>query len=299
MDRLHRPAGVRLLEWAQTPMGEEVIEGTMGGLLAGVPLFFQDNDPAAAALGTAGAIAGGIAMGMAGRRVGAEIGKRVHKDALKDQNSLGAFIGRTAGQETIGKALEENGKMMRGHVADYLVNKQAAKMVAEGIADPASVETLLNLRQMAAIKDSYQSLPPQQRAAFEQSLNQYSESLKGVAGNKLKSLMELESKLATGAVEGMDQALMKAAEELEKEMKSGALGDVKLPISPDMLRGMTGDATPVTGEHVGRAIGRFAGDEIGVLGGLGLGLLGAQALGVQTPKDREIERLREELEASK
>jgi hypothetical protein len=46
---------------------------------------------------------------------------------------------------------------------------------------------------------------------------------------------------------------------------------------------------------VGTAIGRVLGDEIGVLGGLGLGMLAGQQLGLQTPKDREIERLKQEL----
>jgi hypothetical protein len=58
----------------------------------------------------------------------------------------------------------------------------------------------------------------------------------------------------------------------------------------------TGSPTPITGEHVGRGIGRLIGDEVGILGGMGTGLLAAQALGLQGPKDRQIAELQAQLQ---
>ena len=52
---------------------------------------------------------------------------------------------------------------------------------------------------------------------------------------------------------------------------------------------------PVTGEEVGRAIGRAAGDEIGVLGGLGVGSLISSGLGIDSPKDKQIKELEKKL----
>jgi len=51
----------------------------------------------------------------------------------------------------------------------------------------------------------------------------------------------------------------------------------------------------ITGEHVGRAVGRFMGDEVGVVTGLGLTGALAGALGMKTEKDKKIEELERQL----
>jgi hypothetical protein len=279
---MKRPAGAALLEWAQTPQGEEVIEGTMGGLLAGLPMFFvQDQDPGSAALMTAGAIAGGIGVGMAGRRIGAALGKHINPSALADQNGAIAAIARTAGSESLMEGLEQQGRVMRGQVADYLLEKQAVEMIQSGKVSPELMDELRGMRQFAAGVDALENATPEQRAAMLKKA--------GYTAEKLERLSKLEKELTTGAAGQMDKHLADIAALMEKE-------NVDVPmVSPEMIRGMSQEPEVVTGEHVGRAIGRFLGDEIGVLGGVGLGAFAAGQLGMQSPKDKEIARLKAQL----
>ena len=55
------------------------------------------------------------------------------------------------------------------------------------------------------------------------------------------------------------------------------------------------DSKPVTGENVGRAVGRFIGDEVGAVTGLGLTGMLASSLGMQTEKDKKIKELESQL----
>lgn len=282
-----RFAGQRLLEFAQTPEGEEVIEGTIGGLLFGMPLFVQDNDPAAAALGLGGAVLGGIGVGMAGRRIGAHLGKAVHPAALADQDGLGATIGRIAGQETIGEAMEQNAKMARSQIANYLMERQATRLRTNENA--VDVDAIMQMRKVEGMADVIANLPKEQLEAIVSFVNQ---GVGFMSKQIPQRVRDLEQKMVNGSIDDMSEVgflLGKAFEDSEVEI-------------PEVFKGLakgleTGDARPVTGVEVGRAIGRFAGDEIGVLGGGGLGLLLAQQLGIQTPKDREIERLKQQLES--
>ncbi len=277
-----RPAGMALVEWAQTPQGEEILEGTVGGLLAGVPMFFvQDQDPGTAALMTAGGVLGGIGVGMAGRRIGAAIGKHMHPAALKDQDGVVAALARTTGSESLMQGIEQQGRMMRGQVADYLVEKQAMDMVREGRVSPQVMDELKGIRQMASVADALENATPEQRQAFL--------SQAGLTPEKVAMLSQLEKELTTGAADQMDRHILEIADIMERE------GTEVPMVSADLLRGMTQAPEAVTGEHVGRMLGRVAGDEIGVLGGVALGGLVASQLGVQSPKDAEIARLKQQL----
>jgi hypothetical protein len=271
-----------LVEWAQTPQGEEILEGTVGGLLAGVPMFFvQDQDPGTAALMTAGGVLGGIGVGMAGRRIGAAIGKHMHPAALKDQDGVVAALARTTGSESLMQGIEQQGRMMRGQVADYLVEKQAMDMVREGRVSPQVMDELKGIRQMASVADALENATPEQRQAFL--------SQAGLTPEKVAMLSQLEKELTTGAADQMDRHILEIADIMERE------GTEVPMVSADLLRGMTQAPEAVTGEHVGRMLGRVAGDEIGVLGGVALGGLVASQLGVQSPKDAEIARLKQQL----
>jgi hypothetical protein len=276
-------AGQGLIEWAQTPMGEEVLEGLTGGALAGVPLFFGDNDPKQAALATAAAIAGGIGMGMVGRRLGRHIGEKVHPGALADQDGLPATVGRVLGQETLGEALGEQGKVFRSQIADYLVNEQATKMRMGG-ASGKDLDQVMGLRKVKGLADVIDNAPPEMRDHLLKALDE-----------DLARLRPLEQELVNGAVETMDEKIKRMVASADEASASGV--DLPVPSSfVEALRGVgEGQAKPVTGGNVGMAIGRVLGDEIGVLGGLGAGMLAGQQLGLQTPKDREIERLKQEL----
>ena len=299
-------AADRLIAWAQTPVGEEVLEGTLGGLLAGVPIAMQgDTHPGAAALTTAAAIAGGIGMGMAGRRIGAWAGRRAHDAALPDQMGALATIGRIGGQETMGKALEENGKMLRSQIADYLVNKQASKMLLEGKVSQEQLDQLMALRKAQGLGDAISNAPPAMRAQLDAALQADQATLQKMlndpaarsqllraAGIDASSLRGLEEQLTQGANAAMGSSLNRLADNLQD---TTAIKQIPL-VTPDLLRSVaSGDVTPVTGEHVGRAVGRFLGDEIGVLGGVGVGLAASTALGFESPKDRRIRELQEQL----
>ena len=276
-------AGQGLIEWAQTPMGEEVLEGLAGGVLAGVPMFFGDNDPKQAALATAAAIAGGIGMGMVGRRLGRHIGEKVHPGALADQDGLPATVGRMLGQETLGEALGEQGKVFRSQIADYLVNEQATKMRMSG-ASGKDLDQVMGLRKVKGLAEVIDNAPPEMRDHLLKALDE-----------DLARLRPLEQELVNGAVETMDEKIKRMVASADEASASGV--DLPVPSSfVEALRGVgEGPAKPVTGGNVGTAIGRVLGDEIGVLGGLGVGMLAGQQLGLQTPKDREIERLKQEL----
>lgn len=280
-----RPAGAALLEWAQTPMGEEILEGTVGGLMAGVPLFFvQDQDKGQAALMTAGAVLGGIGVGMAGRRIGRAIGKQVHPEALADQEDFLATAARTLGNESTAEGLQQQGRMMRGQVADYLVNRQAAKMVANGEVSEELINELKGVRGLHSVMDSYGSMTPEQRSAVRtEMMNQM-----GLTPEKLAQLSEIEEKLTKGAADSMDDDLRDFARKMQEYEEAP-------PGASAFATGLLNAPEAVTGEHVGAMLGRIGGDEIGILGGMGLaGLLSAQ-MGMQSPKDMEIARLKEQL----
>lgn len=266
-------------------MGEEILEGTVGGLMAGVPLFFvQDQDKGQAALMTAGAVLGGIGVGMAGRRIGAAIGRQVHPGALADQEGFLATAARTLGNESTAEGLQQQGRVMRGQVADYLVNRQATKMVANGEVSEELMNELKGIRGMQSVMESYENMTPEQKAAVKaQVMNQA-----GLTPEKLAQLSELEEKLARGAAESMDDDLRDFARKMQEHEDAP-------PEVGEFATGLLSAPEAVTGEHVGKMLGRFGGDELGIIGGMGLaGLLSAQ-MGIQSPKDMEIARLKEQL----
>lgn len=256
-------AGMRLLQFLQTPAGEEVAEGTLGGLIAGASQLGSDQPLSQTALETAAAIAGGIGMGMLGRRIGAGLGKKIHKDALSDQEGMVATIGRLAGQETTGEGMQQLMRQGRGVVERDLRQGAAREMVAEAMSDPIG------------FKQRYKTDPLE----FVQMVEAYD-----LVGQR--------------AVDGLDEGIAKMR---DRVMRSGA-EEATTPQSQEVLRqigdfigGTVEKPIPVTGEHIGRAAGRFIGDEVGILGGLAAGSMLSQALGIESPKDRKIRELEAKL----
>ena len=120
-----------------TPMGEEVLEGTLGGAVAGLSQIGSDNTPEEIALKTLGGIGGGIGLGMAGRRIGANIGKSLHAKPLKDQEGLLAGFGRLLGNEgTTLKGFEQQTSLGKKLFKQHLVNDTSANLMHEALVSP-------------------------------------------------------------------------------------------------------------------------------------------------------------------
>ncbi|WP_338442275.1 hypothetical protein VZG28_04720 [Synechococcus elongatus IITB4] len=266
-------AGTKILEFFQTPMGEEIMEGSLGGLMAGIPLFWQDNDPGSAALQTATAMLGGIGLGMAGRRVGAAIGKAIKPGELENQQSMLANMARIGGSE--GTTMDATMDFIQGQRA--IIGDQ----IRGGMVEKVRVDA--------------KTMNPTEFQAKH-----------GISVDEFEQFDRINSKLGGEAMDASAQAQQKFAEMMEEAIAEAAARGEAPEIALDLGAGLAGGIArtskekplaPVTGEEVGRVIGRFIGDEVGILGGSALGAYAATQMGFETPKDREIRRLKEELQA--
>lgn len=293
-----RPAGLKIVEFfTNTPLGEEVLDGVMGGSVAGLSQVGSDKSAGQIGLETAAAILGGIGMGAAGRRIGARIGRAVHKDPLKDQGSMPAFIGRTFGNDTTAKGLKENAIMGREALKESILQDTSMRMAREAVENPQGfaakygvtpetfskyAEQVKAGRMTAGAMKAVESMPPEQR--------------KELLNKMAQQYSEVEDAIGTAAYSSFDEKLKHlvqnrdtAGQSVEEVFGVKGLGDV---VSRS-LEGLDRPVQEVTGAHVGKAIGRFIGDEVGVLGGMAGGSLLAQQLGIESPKDvriRELER---------
>ena len=278
-----------------TPVGEEILEGTTQGLLAGGALIGTEQSPEEIALKTGAGIAGGIGMGMAGRRMGAAIGKRIHPKTLKNQESILANIARTTGNKTTAEGLKQQGAAMKVTMQESLVKDSSEKLIQEAMQTPHmfakkyginatefqnTVPSVLKGRQAAAVANMYKDISPEQR--------------KQLTDKVLGSYKQVEDLITTNASTDIDKTLSRMA-------KDPALQDIKVEGLDEGLnvgkhiQDLLKPTTPVTGEQVGRAAGRFLGDEIGLLGGIGIAGIVADKLDLTDPKDKTIKMLREQL----
>jgi hypothetical protein len=130
-----------------------------------------------------------------------------------------------------------------------------------------------------------------------------------VTPQQIEALSAFEQHLGKGVRENLQQQAEEMGEFSEKF--KGYAADEAMPedmrqlagnfgeLSEGMGNALLGKKDPVTGEHIGRAVGRFIGDEVGVLGGMGLGAVLANQLGWQSPKDAIIEDLQQQLAAAR
>ena len=177
------------LHWLVTnPLGEEVLEGTTGGLIAGASQLGSDQPLEQTALETAAAIGGGIGIGMLGRRFGARIGKRIRPEALLDQEGMLATVGRTVGSETTLEGVKSQAATMKNAIQESLVNSTSSHMLQEARANPiafvekygidatAFQEALPLVRKgrtVAGMIDAVGHLPPGQRERVMEQLKDY------------------------------------------------------------------------------------------------------------------------------
>lgn len=285
-------AGDKILKWFLTdPRGEEVLEGTLGGLMAGGALIGSGEAPGEIALKTAMAILGGIGLGSAGRYLGAKAGRAIGKgQPLRDQSGMIATLARTMGSESTSEGLAQQGQVMKTAVQEALVNETSAQMAREAAANPAAF-----MQRHGITKDQFESMMPmvqQGRAAagMMKALEAMpAEQRQQLMNAALRDYEAVERVVATNAAQQMDRNINSVADSL------GKLGGEGSEAAAYLRNLATGQAPPVTGEHVGRAAGRFIGDEVGILLGLAGGDVLAQQLGMESPKDRRIRELEQQV----
>ena len=287
------------------PMGEEILEGTAGGLLAGAGTAAGgDIEFGDALIRTGSAIAGGIGLGMAGRRLGARIGKKIQPKALKDQESFVATTARMLGSETTVEGLKSQGNMLKNTVQQGLVNESVTNLVEQARKDPSMFQKTYNIDPQSFVKNANNVKYGNAGVAFLNTVKDISPEKRKILTDKIMNEMGLEEfsksenlvrERASANIDNFVNAAMKgeldssATAELLKNTgsKSGSIAEI--------MKDMMSPKNPVTGEEVGRAIGRAAGDEIGVLGGLGVGSLISSGLGIDSPKDKQIKELEKKL----
>lgn len=291
------------------PLGEEILEGTAGGLLAGAGTAAGgDTTFADALVKTGSAVAGGIGFGIAGRRLGARIGRKIQPKALKDQDSMVASIARMGGSETTVEGMKSQGKMLKATVEKGLIDESVYGLVKEAKANPIEFQKRYNINPESMLKHAnnvkygntglsflnmYKDLDPKKRKVLTDQVLQQ-------AGIKEfgKEFGQVENVVRKNAANSIDDIINAAKSgeldnDLIKELlkKSGSKGGSISSLVTDMMS----PKKPVTGEEVGRFVGRVAGDEIGVLGGLGVGSMISSSLGIDSPKDKTIKELEKKL----
>lgn len=269
-------AGEKLIDFFNSPIGEEVLEGVLMGTVATVPgLFQQDKDQRETALQWLGAVTGGIGLGIGARRIGAGIGAKLHPGELTDP-SIASLV-RLTGQERISTGISET-------LSD--VGNQAARGLRSDAAHLIGAD--LRLMDDAAFTKAYPDLV---KAGISPS---------AISPQEYDRLVNLESALGLHADKLRREAVERAvslmdAKKADLDPETRAFVE-KQGMTADNIRKIgLGDTEPVTGEHLGRAIGRLLGDEAGVLLGMGAGTMAATALGYQSSKDLELQRLRDQL----
>ena len=260
-----------VVNFVKTPLGEEVAEGTIGGLLYGSGALGTEQPWDETIVKTAGAIAGGIGLGMGGRRIGAWAGKRLHKDPLKNQDGLVAMLSRGAGNETITGGIKDQLSYGKGMLEESLIKDTSEQLIREAVSNPAGfaakydIDPQMFVERVGAVRtgrmgkmvvEGWGSLGKEQQAqVIDAGLRDY---------KKVEDLLVQKSaQNITNGVEGLADAMSsKKVQEIAAEhgLDASELQSAIREIA-------SGKGSVVTGEQVGRAIGRFAGDEIGILGG--------------------------------
>lgn len=300
---MERKAGTELIKFFMTdPLGEELLEGSLGGLMAGATQLGSDQSLGQTALETAAAIAGGIGVGMAGRRIGAHLGKKIHQAPLKQQDSMVATVARTLGSETTAGGLRDQGAMMKNTIQEALVNETSAQLAREAMSNPAEFAKRYGVsaemfqeyapavqkgRTAMAAAEALKAMPPELREQAMKKLSQY------------EAVEKLITSRAAGSIDELIEKVARSADEIQGEIDPADLEQLQGLLGGrgpgDAMRTLLNPVQPITGEHVGRAVGRMLGDEVGILGGMAAGSLIAQQLGMDSPKDRKIRELEEQL----
>jgi len=281
----------KFMRLQQNDLFQESIEGIMAGGTAGLSLIGSDTPAPQIVLQTLGGIAGGIGIGLLGKNIGAAIGKRLHPQALKSQTGPLATFGRTAGQKTLAGGAAETMRYAKGQIKQELKQQTSAQLLNEALQNPQAfgakygvdAETFKKYHtavgaagQGRAGLEMLENLSPEQR----QQMGKNVQDLMNQGFNQVENLINVQ------AAANMDNNIAKMAMLQRGKTVPGL--DLDIGAAFESLLKTPKD---ITGEHVGRAVGRFAGDEIGVITGMGLGGVLANTLGIKSEKDKKIEEL--------
>ena len=263
-----RPAAERFLQFMNTPMGEEVLEGVTAGGLTGLALLTSGQPIEQTALQTALAMAGGIGVGMAGRRVGAAAGRKIHPQAYADQSGMIANVSRSVGQEGVFTGMKESLSHAGGEM-----------------------RKVLRTNTIDALEDAFKANPVALAKEFNMTPDKFEEILP-----LLRKADDVVTPMSAESIDDFAKLLKTDSQRMQSD--GSQTGDVSKLIA-DAKGGianiLTSGSKPITGEHTGRALGRMFGDEIGVGLGLGTGALIGQQMGWESDKDRQIRLLEEQL----
>lgn len=285
----------KFLRLQQSDLFQEGIEGVMAGGTAGLSLIGSDTPASQIALQTLGGIAGGVGIGLLGKNIGAAIGKRLHPQALKNQSGLLASIGRLTGQKTLAGGGAETMRYAKGQIKQELKQQTSAQLLNEALQNPQAfagkygvdAETFKKYHtavgavgQGRAGLEMLENLSPEQRQQMGKGL----QDLMNQGFNQVENLINVQ------AAANMDNNIAKMA----MLQKGKTVPGIEMDMGEAFEKLLQGPKE-ITGEHIGRAVGRFAGDEIGVITGMGLGGVLSGALGIKSEKDKKIEELERQL----
>lgn len=285
----------KFMRLQQSDLFQEGIEGIMAGGTAGLSLIGSDTPAPQIALQTLGGIAGGVGIGLLGKNIGAAIGKRLHPQALKNQSGLLASIGRLTGQKTLASGGTETMRYAKGQIKQELKQQTSAQLLNEALQNPQAFGAKYGV-DAETFKKYHTAVGAvgQGRAGLEM-LENLSPAQRQQMGKGIQDLMnqgfnQVENLINVQAAANMDNNIAKMAM-LQKGKK---VPGIEMDMGEAFQKLLQGPKD-ITGEHLGRAVGRFAGDEIGVITGMGLGGALSSALGIKSEKDKKIEELESQL----
>ena len=285
----------KFLQLQQNDLFQEAVEGTLLGGTAGLTQLGTDTPPAQVAIQTLAGIAGGVGIGLLGKSIGARIGKAINPNPLKNQEGVLAGIGRTTGQKTLAKGAAEQARYAKGQIKQEIKEQTSAQLLNEALQNPqafagkygVSPETFKKYYAAVGVSgqaraglETLENLSPEQRKQLGASVQQVMD----------QGFNQVENLINTHAAAHLDNNLMK----MSMLHKNKTVPGTNMNIG-SAFESLLKDAKPITGEHLGRAAGRFIGDEAGVAIGMGLGGILSGALGIKSEKDKKIEELERQL----
>ena len=299
-----------------TNNAEELAEGALLALMTAGAVVPQDETLASKAMQVAGAATLGVGMGIGARHIGARLGRRWGKGAPLKNPTVASFA-RMTGSESIAGGLGAQGRLVKETIERDLRETTAKSLLRQAEADPETfartygmdpaaflkgVESGTPLQGVSAVASALKDMPPERRAEAVR-------TLKEAMPEPLRNALDADDLIAGQASGKIDSKIRQMAADLKERFPEGVnvdspgLEHMKQGLGPmaglfegktltaEKLLSLLDPVEPVTGEHLGRAIGRFAGDEIGAILGQSGGLLLARAMGLgKQPAEQDEQR---------